>query len=372
VHSNKQLRLRPRPLAPSSLRGAGEKRQSHSLSVLVLASLMTVASWASGGYSAGAVAAPGQLRPLMLGPNYAPSTISCSASRCTFAGSTPNGATFVGTLDPLSRALRVLHVGKASGANVNALVCPTGLLVCIAAGSAGIGFTEPINATTGALGPIKPVPGTLGFDAVACPSTAQCWLGGYEGKYPNFTSVFVPSAPSGATGRVSKGPTGQGLAVACPRAASCLGLVSSSTSSEVVVLKAATIVASHPVSRALHLACASAVDCFAVGFGDVVPLNGATGVPGPSSPLPYKQAQGIACPSPAECVVAGYTRISASGSNNTSALSVLVHGHPAETRALELPGSAGVNALSCSSPTLCWVIGYGTKGGFVDPVDVAP
>ncbi|GEM_PF-4350177 len=370
---------RPRRTPASGNQAARRQgKQGHLRAALVLvatlASWATAGPWAAAAYGAAGASASGQLQPVMLGANYAPIALSCSPTRCNVTGSTPNGATFVGALNPLTRSFRVLNVGKALGDNISALVCPPGLSACIGAGSSsGIGTWERVSTITGNFGPVTPAPGTLGFDALACSSTGQCWLGGYQGKYPNFTSVFVPLSlsvgPTGTMGKARVGPKGQGVAVACP-SSTCLGLVTSSTSSQVVVLKGGAIVASHPVSPSLHLGCADPVSCFAVGFAKAVPVNGATGVPGPGSPLPYKQAQGIACPSPVECVVAGYTKISASGTD-ASALSVILPGRPARTLALELPWSAALNALSCSSPMLCWVAGYSAKGGFVVPVPVA-
>jgi hypothetical protein len=356
-------KLQPRQVFAAP--GGYKKRRCAATLAVVLAGLATTAS------QAGALAAPGKLQPIMLGVNYSPSMISCSSARCIIAGATFSGPTFIGALDPLTGAFRVLHVAKASGVDLLALTCPTSS-ACLGVGHAATGFAEPISATTGALGPLRAVPGTFGLDAIACSGAGKCWAAGYEGTYPNFTSVFAPVEPSGATGGVSRGPKGEAVDVACP-STSCLGLVVSATASDVAVLRGGTIVALHPIGRSLHLGCETAAHCFAVGFGEVVPFNGATGVAGPGMALPYKQAQGITCPSPTECVVAGYTSFATTAkAKNASAVSTLANGHVAATRAIQLPEGAGVAALSCSSPTSCWVVGTGTKGGFILGVPVAP
>lgn len=205
-----------------------------------------------------------------------------------------------------------------------------------------------------------PVPGVNVLHSVACPTSSACVSVGSDSSLNGKSAIIT--AATGAAKAWSGALANDSLnAVACAaKATTCLAVADDAVASVKVSGGAMKVTAApkKPAGGIVALgaiACASARNCYAVGFEGteasstaiVVHLSGAGKLLG-TTKEPGTGMAAIACPVATRCLVADHA-------SSGESIYLLNNGHLGTSHAL--PAGAYVQAMSCYQASLCYALG---------------
>ena len=294
-------------------------------------------------------------------------SVTCSSpSECWAVGKVSKiDRTFIERWDGTSWTIATL---PNVGGSLNDVACASGA-ECWAVGNANRqALAQRWNGTSWAIvtSPNLLAPYLPALTAVTCASASECWAIGPDSIIAqwNGTSWTIVNAPIPFRGVLNR--------VTCASASECWAVGSYYNGNILQTLierwdgNSWAIVNSPNSSTAQNnilngVACASASDCWAVGYSDGTLIERWDGtswtiVPSPNYIFGSSLLLSVACASPSECWCVGYWTDGESGGNlfeewNGTSWSIAV-----------VPDTIGFNSVTCSSASDCWVVGNGSIG----------
>ncbi len=291
--------------------------------------------------------------------------VACpSGTQCTGVDALGNEVTF----DPIARSVHApvrvdlpATCGPTPGCvPLNGIACPS-VTQCTAVDESGSEVTfDPQTGTPNAVGTM--VVSTRRLRAVSCPSTTQCTavsdpFGGSPSPAPEYT--FNPV--SGAA--ITSGPATDQIAasdVACPSSSQCTLTGTPIAGGVEVTLNPTTSTPNAAGTQSVGgdaLACPTLAQCTAVTGQRATTFNPGSGA-ATAGPTPIESGTAdllddVACPSSSLCIAVDRPTVNATGTAAQSAALSFDPSTAAGTTRQPIAGAAALNAVSCSSTTLC-------------------